>query len=219
MLDKAIGVHNGITVSNRTKFCEANKVSYSDVVYQRIIYDESRTYHLIAEADNGSTTKFTSEVVADALYTEQENVGLFLPVADCAATAIYDTKRHALAIAHLGRHSTYAKLATDITKHFIHHGSNPEDIIVWMSPHAQKESYKMTWFDRANDPDWQGYFEERDGGTYLDLAGFNRQLFMKQGIPSDNIHASKVDTMVSADYFSHQNGETMGRLALLAVMR
>ena len=68
VLDKAIGVHDGSIVSNRTKFCQQAEVDYGDVTFQRIIYGDKQTYDLIAEVDNGSTTKFTSEVVADALY-------------------------------------------------------------------------------------------------------------------------------------------------------
>ncbi len=86
MLDRAIGVHDGSIVSNRTTFCQSIGVDYGDTVYQRIIYGDNRTYDLICEVDAGSTTKYTSEVVADALITRTKGVALMLPVADCVAT-------------------------------------------------------------------------------------------------------------------------------------
>lgn len=219
MLDRAMGVHDGVTVSNRTKFTDAGGIAYGDVAYQRIIYDESRTYALIAEVDSGSTTKFTSEVVADALYTTTRGIGLFLPVADCVATVIYDPVRGALALAHLGRHSSYAKLAGKVARRFIGDGSDTADIIVWMSPHAGKDSYRLDWFDREDDPDWSGFWLQKADGAYLDLAGFNRNLFAREGVVEKNIHVSSVDTMQDARYFSHAAGDTSGRIGVVAYMR
>lgn len=219
VLDKAIGVHNGSIVSNRTEFCRKAGIDYGDVVYQRIIYDDTRTYALIAEVDGGSTTKFTSEVVADAVCTTALGIGLFLPVADCAATVLYDSKRRALAMAHLGRHSSYAKLAQKVANWFINGGSNPADIIVWMSPHAQKKSYRLDWFDRSDDPDWAGNYEKKNGGYYLNLAGFNARLLEQVGIPRANIHVSPIDTSTDPHYFSHMQGEISGRIGVVAAMR
>lgn len=219
MLDRAMGVHGGGVVSNRTKFCDAVGIDYGDVVYQRIIYDDSCTYSVVAEVNSSSTTKFTSEVVADALCTTQPGVGLFLPVADCVATVLYDPKRRALALAHLGRHSSYAKLAEHVVRWFTNGGSNPGDIIVWMSPHAQKESYRLEWFDRSDDPDWQGFYVHKEDGYYLDMAGANAHLLQASGVRPENITVSPVDTMANDQYFSHMQGESTGRIAVVAVMR
>lgn len=219
MLDRAMGVHDGTTVSNRTKFCEQNGVRYGDTVYQRIIYDESRSYALVTEVDTGSTTKYTSEVVGDALYTKTSGIAMMLPVADCVATVLYDPVQRALALVHLGRHSTYARLATRVVQHFIQDGTKPEDLIVWMSPHAQKTSYRLEWFDRSDDPEWHGYYEERDGGVYLDMAGYNTQLLSHAGVVPEHIYVSSVDTMRDEHYFSHAAGETSDRLAVLAALK
>lgn len=218
MLDKAMGVHNGSIVSNRTRLCEAVGLDYGDTVYQRIMYDSAQTYAHIADVDEHSTTRHVSEIVADALYTTSPGVVLMLPVADCIATVIYDPTRQALAMAHLGRHSSYAKLATKIVAHFVADGSRPENLIVWMSPHAGRQSYRLEWFDRSDDPDWQGYFEYRDGGVYLDLAGYNSELFEGAGVKSTHIYRSHVDTQTDEHYFSHQRGDTTGRIAVIAKM-
>jgi len=219
MLDKAIGVHNGSIVSNRTRFVDSCGISYGDAVYQRIIYDEARTYELIAEVDAGSTTKFTSEVVADVLYTTIRGVGLMLPVADCAATVVHDPVRHALAVVHLGRHSSYAKLASRIVDKFVNEGSVADDLIVWMCPHAGKKSYKLAWFDRRDDPDWRGFYRDSAEGAYLDLAGFNSALLEKAGVRREKIFASPIDTMCDGNYFSHASGDTTGRIMVLAYMK
>lgn len=219
VLDRAVGVHNPNIVTNRTKFCETNGVSYGDVVFQRIVYDEARSYELIAEVDTGSTTRFTSEVVADALFTRSKNIGMLLPVADCAATVIYDPTCHFMALAHLGRHSTLTNLTRRLVDHFIMNGSKAEDLIVWMGPSAHRETYRLEWFDRAEDPGWRDFFDKKDDGYYLDLPGYNHQQFARAGISPSNIHISPVDTVSNPDYFSHSDGETTGRIAVLAMMR
>ncbi len=219
MLDRAIGVHNGSIVSNRTLFCQKLKVDYGDIVFQRIIYADNQSYKDMAEVDDRSTTKNLSEVAADALYTTALGVGLFLPVGDCVATVLYDPKRKALALAHLGRHSSYSKLARGVTEQFISQGSEPKDIVVWMSPHAKKDSYKLSWFDKADDPDWQGFYEVKPDGTYLDLAGFNGGLLKGAGVLPSNIHVSSVDTMQDSNYFSHAGGDTTGRIGVIAMMK
>lgn len=218
VLDRAIGVHDGSVVSNRTRFCEAVDVDYGDVVFQRIIYAPTATYELLAEVDARSTTQHTGEVVADALFTEVPGVGLFLPVADCVATVVYDPVGKRLALLHLGRHSTLAGLVAKTIKHFEARGSNARDLIVWMSPSAQRETYKLEYFDQKDDSDWQSYYDVKDDGVYIDMQGYNRQRFIDSGVSMSNIHISPINTMTSDDYFSHAAGDTHGRMAVLAMM-
>lgn len=219
VLDRAIGLHNSGVVANRTQFCSDAGVDYTDVVYQSIVYDASRSYSLIAEADHGSTTRFTSEVVADGLITDQPGVGLFLPVADCVATVVYDPVAKRLGLFHLGRHSTYADLAGKAVRHLAHLGSDPKDLVVWMSPHAQKQSYRLEWFDRFDDESWQGFYEKREDGYYLDMAGYNSAKLQSEGVEIANIHISNIDTMTDNNYFSHLQGDIAGRIGALAMMR
>ena len=218
MLDRSIGVHDNSVVSNRQNFCQNNGIDYNDVVYQRIVYSDVRTYDLIAEVDDGSTTKNTSEVVADALYTRAKNVALMLPVADCVATVVYDPKTETLAMIHLGRHSTLTPLLSRILKKMTDDGANPSDIIVWMSPNAHASHYVMEYFDQADEPSRQGFCEKQPDGYHIDLQEYNRSVCFKYGLRADNVHISPVNTVASSDYFSHSAGDTHGRFAVLAMM-
>lgn len=219
MLDRAIGVHDGSIVSNRTRFCDQIGIDYKDVVYQRIIYSGDRTYNLICEVDGGSTAKWTSEVVADALFTKSRNVALMLPVADCVATVIYDPVQKTLAMLHLGRHSTLTDLLSRMIGKFITEGSKTEDLIVWMSPNAQASNYVMDFFDHAGEPSWQGYFYKSDDGYHLDMQGYNAAICRQAGIKEGNIYQSDIDTTISDDYFSHSKGDVSGRFVAVAMMR
>ena len=219
VLDRSVGIHDGSIASNRTRICETAGLSYGDTVFQRIIYSPFATYNLIAEVDKRATTAHTSEVVADALFTEATGVGLFLPVADCVATVVYDPIGHRLALLHLGRHSTLTDIVTKTARHFEMQGSNLSDLVVWMSPSAQRETYKLEYFERKDDEDWRPYCDVRADGVHIDMQGYNRQRFIDAGVDAENIHISPINTMTSADYFSHAAGDTHGRVAVVAMMR
>lgn len=219
MLDRAMGVHDGTIVSNRTRFCGKVGVDYGDVAYQRIIYDKNRTYDLIAEVDNGSTTKFTSEVVADALFTRSPGVALMLPVADCVATVVYDPVKRALALLHLGRHSTLTPLLARVIDKFVHEGSAVENLIVWMSPSVHASHYAMKYFDHEGDSAWQGFYTKSEQGYHIDLQGYNAELCRQKSVKAHNIHLSPVNTATSSSYFSHAHGDVSGRFAVIAMLR
>lgn len=219
VLDRSIGTHDGLIVSNRTRLCNEIGIDYGSVVFQRIIYSHEATYGLLAEVDERSTTKHTSEVVADGLFTKTPGVGLLLPIADCIGTVIYDPVRRYLALLHLGRHSTLTDLITKTIKHFEMQGSEPGDLLIWMSPSAQKQSYRLEYFDHESDESWQGFFKQKSDGYYLDMQGYNKMKCMNAGVPEENIHVSPVDTVTSEDYFSHSAGDTQGRFAVIAMMR
>lgn len=218
VLDRAVGIHDGSVVSNRTEVCRKNGYDYGDVVYQRIVYDTDASYDLIAEVDDRSTTKVTDEVVADALFTAIPNIGLMLPVGDCIPTILHDPELQLLAMAHMGRHSTLTDLLPKLVGRFKEYGSDPSDLLVWMGPSAQRQSYRMEYFDRANDPAWQGFFDRSEDGFYLDMQGFNEARLIDAGVKPSNIERSPIDTVTHPNFFSHSAGDTTGRFAVVAIM-
>jgi copper oxidase (laccase) domain-containing protein len=212
-------MHNGDTIRDREKFCEQNGVTYEQVVYQNIVYGDTETYDSLRRVSEHDTTKFIADVPADGLITSEVGVGLFLPVADCVATVMYDPVRRQLAMLHLGRHSTYTSLIAKAVDAFVREGSRAADIHVWMSPSAKKETYRLQWFDKEDDPQWHGYFTQDADGFLLDIPGFNTKRFLEQGVVANNITVSPIDTMKDPEYFSHASGDVHGRIAVLAMMR
>lgn len=216
VLDRTLpNIHESNIVENRQKFCAKAGVDYERCVYQIIRYDDQSTYDVIKVVDAPSTRG----VYADVLYTEMPGIGLFLPIADCVGTVIYDPVRRALALAHIGRHASIAKTMNEAIGRFIENGSNPADLTIWMAPSVAQTDYRMEYFDHIDDPDWQGFAESRDDGVYLDMTGYNRNLAQNCGVPSANIHISPVNTARDPNYFSHSQGDTNGRFAVLAMMR
>lgn len=220
MLDRTLSeIHHPQVVAHRQAFCQASGAAYTDVVYQRVVYGAGRSYDQLCEVDSAATTRHTAEMVADGLVTRSPGVGLLLPVADCVATVLYDPVQRVLALLHLGRHSTLSPLLVRTIDRLVHEGSRAEDIIVWMSPSAQRQSYVMQYFDQMADPAWQLFCSHEADGIHLDLQGFNAAACQRAGIAPRNIHISPVDTVTSPDYFSHTAGDTGGRFAVLAMMR
>ena len=196
MLNRIRGRHVAEVLDNRWRFCDQIGVNYDDVVYHVISYDQGQTFDAIADVTEADTTRHNSEgIFADALYTEAAGVGLFLPVADCIATVIYDPKRRALMLVHLGRHSTVAQLMSRAVRYFVERGSQAKELQIWMSPSITQNNYRM------------------------DMQGFNCSLAIQAGVPADNIVMSSIDTADDPNYFSHSSGDTAGRIVVVAMMR
>jgi copper oxidase (laccase) domain-containing protein len=216
MLDRSLGDrHSPSIVANRQAFCAEAGINYDDCAYQIISYTPEATYDQIVEIRKPNA----EGVFADVLYTEQPGVGLFLPIADCVGTVIYDPKRKALALAHLGRHASLADTITKTIDHFTQKGSKAEDLLIWMAPSVGRQHYRMEYFDKANDPLWKDYCLPRDGGFYLDLQGYNKSRAIATGVNPAKIVISSVDTAVDTHYFSHSQGDHGGRFAVVTQLR
>ena len=220
MLNRIRGRHVAEVLENRRRFCDQTGVKYDDVVYRVISYDQGQTFDNIAEVTEADTTRHNNEgIFADALYTEAVGIGLFLPVADCIATVIYDPKRRALMLAHLGRHSTVAQLMSRAVRYFVERGSQAKELQIWMSPSITQKNYRMDYFNHADDINWRNFYHQTADGIYLDMQGFNRSLAIQVGVPADNIVMSSIDTADDPNYFSHSSGDTAGRIVVVAMMR
>ena len=220
MLNRIRGRHVAEIVNNRRRFCDQTGVKYDDVVYHVISYNQGQTFDTIAEVTETDTVKHNNEgIFADALYTETAGIGLFLPVADCIATVIYDPRRRALMLAHLGRHSTVAQLMSRAVRYFVERGSQAKDLQILMSPSITQKNYRMDYFNHTNDTNWRNFCRQTADGIYLDMQGFNRSLAVQAGIPAENIFISPIDTADDPNYFSHSAGDTGGRFAVLAEIK
>ena len=220
MLNRIRGRHVAEVLENRRRFCDKSGVLYDNVVYQIISYDQGQTFDNIVSVAEFDKVKHNNEgIFADALYTEAAGIGLFLPVADCIATVIYDPKRRALMLAHLGRHSTIAKLMSRAILYFIEQGSQVGNLQIWMSPSITQKNYRMDYFDHTNDTNWHNFCRQTADGIYLDMQGFNRSLAIQAGVPAENIFISPIDTSDNPNYFSHSSGDVGGRFAVVACMK
>lgn len=219
MLDKNSDLHNPEQLANRQAFCHKAGIKYEEVVYQRVVYDERSTYALIAEVDSRSLSAYNQHTLADGLFTRERGVGLFLPVADCIATVIYDPKQSSLAMLHLGRHSTLSNLLDRTLHKFVQEGSRATDLRVWMSPALSSASNQLEYFTHEHEPEWKDFFTKQNDKYYVDFQGHNFQKCVSFGVAAENITISPVDTATDTGYFSHSRGDTADRFACIAMMK
>lgn len=219
MLDRTGSTSPGVVEKNRTNFCELNAISYKATVLQKIVYDDHQSYDRIVTVTKMDTVQFQPALAADALFTQENGIGLLLPVADCVATVVFDPVLRSLALVHLGRHSTLTDLVSLIVGRFVENGSATADLLVWMSPSAGRNTYRLDHFDAEKQARWQDFCEKKSDGVYIDMAGYNRERFIDAGVLAPNIQLSTVNTMTDEAYYSHAAGDTGGRMAVLASMR
>ena len=122
-------------------------------------------------------------------------------------------------LAHLGRHSTIAKLMSRAILYFVERGSQVRDLQIWMSPSITQKNYRMDYFNYADDDDWQNFCHKKADGFYLDMQGFNCSLAIRAGVLAGNIFISPIDTADNPNYFSHSSGDVGGRFAVVACMK
>jgi len=144
--------------------------------------------------------------VADALVTREKELGMFLPLADCLGAVIYDPEREALMVSHLGRHnleqSGGEKSIEFLVREF---GTQPKNLVVWLSPSAGKENYPLFSFDNKS------------------IREVAVEQLTKAGVNPDNIFGEDIDTTVDDNYYSHSVAQRTGkdlnkRFAIVAKM-
>lgn len=144
--------------------------------------------------------------VADALITTQPGMALFLPIADCIGTVLYDEEHGVLMLSHLGRHSLEQHGGVRSVEYLTQqYGTDPKKVRVWLSAAIGKDLYKI--FALNN----KGMKEV----LYEQLA--------EAGIKREHIEDTDHDTGTHPDYYSHSeflkgNKPDNGRHAIVAAI-
>lgn len=170
-------------------------------------------------------TQRSESINVDALITKAAEVPLFLPVADCLPTIIFDPTQRVVALLHLSRACTEVKLAPTVVALLAdQYGSKPHDLIAYLGPGIGPDSYLMQWFPEDKRVLWGEYAEERPNGELaLRVADWNRDQLMKSGLKSANVELDPTNTATDRTYFSHyrsdKTGEPEGRFAAAVMLK
>lgn len=201
--------HNPHIISNRKAWLKALGTSIEDTTLVCISYADGENYcrYGVASLDSkGAGMTSDNTFISDALVTTSPGHALFLPVADCVATTLYDPVRDVLMLSHLGRHSLEQNGAVKSIEYLTeNYGSNPKDIQVWLSPAVGKDNYKI--------------FALNNMGMKEALCA---QL-AEAGVDATHITDIAHDTATHEAYYSHsaylQGDEAKnGRFAMVAMM-
>lgn len=196
--------------ANRLAFLEQVGVDPLEATLVQVTYEDTTDftrYKIVGEEQAGEgMLEPVSNTEADALVATRPEQALFLPLADCIGVVIYDQENEIMMASHIGRHSAEqdggSKSIEYLVKEF---GSDPSDLLVWLSPAVGKNSYPLEKFNGK--------------GLHEVVA----QQIIKAGVGVENIEVSPTDTAQSEDYYSHsefrasnQSGD--GRFAVVAMM-
>jgi hypothetical protein len=183
---------------NREKFLTRNGFNIDQTALVRLDYDtDDFTRYKVADESWAGRGMLDPDTVgvSDALATTTVNLGLFLPLADCLGAVIYDPKKAVLMVSHLGRHNTEqfgAKKSIEFLQNTF--GSDPNDILIWLSPSAGQQNYPLYAFDNRS------------------LRDVNVEHFISVGINLKNIFGDDLDTTTDENYYSHSIAQKSGEM-------
>lgn len=193
----------------RQAFLKQNDVSAHDATLVQVTYetDDFCRYATLTDDDRGDGITRPPTYAADALVVTQPGHALFLPLADCIGAVVYDESQNILMLSHLGRHNLEQQGGTRCIEYLVEkHGSDPKNLIVWLSPAASKRSYPLYAFDNRS------------------LHDVAVEQLVTAGVAKENITISPIDSATDTNYFSHSqflkgNRDSDGRHAVVAVLR
>jgi len=200
---------NETIVQNRAAWLEQQGIALDDATRVHISYDQEDfcRYRIVDTLHKGEGMRGPSREYSDALITTKPGHALFLPVADCVATTVFDPENGVLMLSHLGRHSLEqdggVRSVAFLTEKF---GSKPGRLKVWLSPAPSKQAYPIFKLE----------------GSGMKEAVFEQ--LQRAGVLLENITDTPADTATDDNYFSHSefikgNKSVEGRFAMVAVMR
>lgn len=206
---KPLDINNQLSVLDaRAKFLQKNNINPINTTLVKIDYNTNnfRKYIITDNTNKGDGIIRESGAIADAIVTISKGHALLLPLADCVGAVIYDEISGALMLSHLGRHSLEQFGGTESVNFLVKKFNvKPENLKVWLSPSAGKDSYPLKAFSSDS------------------LQEIAVKQLIQSGVSIDNITTSKIDTTKNDQYFSHSqfiagNRKTDGRFALVAMI-
>lgn len=205
---------HSLATAHRRDFLAQLQLTPEQTTLLKIHYDDHAQYDVIktvGPAEQGQGLVRPVGEPADCLVTTTPGLGLFLLIADCVGTVVHDPKQGVLALAHLGRHSSIAHLASKLVSYLqTTFSCRPSDLIIWLSPSIKSPHYVLqTTTFAQTDSSWQPYCQPIPGGYSLDLPAYNQSQFVAAGVPAHQIHVSPVDTATNQEYWSHYTATTI----------
>lgn len=162
---------------------------------------------------------------ADAIFTDHQEITLFMRFADCVPIVLYEPEKRVIGIIHAGWMGTVNKIIIDAVKNIQEkYNADPGKITAGIGPsigpdHYQVGSDVIQKFRDNFGADADDLLISRNNKTYLDLWKANELTLRGCGI--NQIELSNICTACNTDdWFSHrkENGLT-GRFTAVAFIR
>ena len=151
-----------------------------------------------------------NDVHGDGLYTKRRDVTIAVSLADCCGILIFDPVQQVMMALHSGWRGTRSEIGqkgVELLKHT--YQSNPEDLLIWLTPCAGRDVYQVGDEFREYFP---SHVHKSDEGTHiLDLKGAIIDGLLSKGVVKHNMEISDVCTIQDARFHSYRRDGDLGR--------
>ncbi len=139
----------------------------------------------------------------DYLITQVSQVGLGVLTADCLPIALFDQKKHAIAMIHAGWRGSVQKIVTRVVQHMQKlYNTKPEELCAWLGPCARACCYCVDDVFISKLPDWAREFVyAHDRACYFDLCACNCAELVRIGLAQKNIKTHACVCTICHDNF------------------
>jgi YfiH family protein len=222
-MEYRFGAHDSVQ-GNRRRFLRNIGLSLDGCVQQQGLTD---TIRIVTRQDLGLGMRdLEGSLHANALITNQTDVGLFLCIADCLPIIIYDLQKQVVALLHAARESTNLKLSAKVIARMkSEFGCDARNLLVAFGPAIRAESYVFDeGIDKLVGEDWNPYLTAIGANQIaVDNVAYNRDQLLAAGVNAAHISDPGIDTYSDLDYYSHvrssKTGQPEARLAAVVALR
>ncbi len=156
---------------------------------------------------------------SDGMITNLAGLALNVKLADCAGVLIYDTQNSAIGVFHSGWRGTKLNTAgKGIRKMSENYGSEPEKLLVYITPCASAEKYEAGREFKEYFPN--SVLTAENGKYYFDNRKEIKNQLTNSGISESNIEISRHCTISNENLHSYRReGEKAGRMTAFIMMK
>jgi YfiH family protein len=156
----------------------------------------------------------------DGFYTDQEDLTLYVKIADCIPILLYAPEISAVCALHAGWRGTAANIAKEGVLKLCSLGADPQKMKAAIGIGIGSCCYEVDEpftkaFLAGLGAEFQRFLTQRDGKTFADLKGANKELLLRAGLKEEHIDLCPLCTKCQNDlFFSHrQTGDLRGTMA------
>lgn len=156
---------------------------------------------------------------SDAIITTSKGVCLVVSLADCCGVLVHDPIKQIVAAIHSGWKGTKLNIVGKTIQKIVENfGSNPADMLIWITPCAGEKDYEVGW-DVAQY--FSDFIEDKGNEKFLlNLKSAIKHQLFSQGIPENNIEISQESTISDTRYHSYRRDKSRsGRMAAFIMMK
>jgi len=204
-------------LENRVKFLEQLDLQVSDLVMAQQTH--SQNIRIITQQDQGRGARQKDWVSQDdGLITQEKDLILGIETADCLPILAYDPVSKTISAIHAGWRGVVKGISMEMVKKFVHLGSQPKNVVVWVGPHIQRCCFLVRNDIIDKFESYDKFIEQNDQGFLVDLSQIVKHQLIAKGIQADNILFDHDCTCCNKNYYSWRRDGQQCTGAMLTVI-